>query len=196
MHACKGQSCHHVPGQFIIQYYSQFLPSREIVVLPLSFFLEATKALGALVKNLQLLADPSYFGACRLDTAQLEGVLALDKAAFSALHLLPKPGDGIKTPVSLLGYLNKCRTQMGMRLLAAWIAQPLTDTAAIARRHDLVEHFVQDEALRAGLQAKYLNKICDVDKLAGKFLRVLATGKAKNGIRTSDRDDIFKKYFC
>merc|ERR1719253_2575884 len=106
------------------------------------------KALGVLVKRKNLLHDPSHFHACRLRSTEPEQRMALDKAAFSALHLLPKPGEGLKAPTSLLGYLNKCRTVMGTRLLASWVSQPLRDCAEISARHDMVEYLMEQEAFR------------------------------------------------
>ncbi len=49
---------------------------------------------------------------------------------------------------SLLGIMDRTVTGAGARLLASWLAAPLTDAAKIAARLDAVEHFVRDEDLR------------------------------------------------
>jgi len=46
--------------------------------------------------------------------------MRLDKAAFTALHILPQNKDNNRTPTSLLGFLNKCRTPIGTRKLQSW----------------------------------------------------------------------------
>ncbi|MFD1702859.1 DNA mismatch repair protein MutS [Methylopila henanensis] len=58
---------------------------------------------------------------------------------------------------SLLSVIDACVTAGGSRLLASRLAGPLTDVAAIARRHDAVEAFVEApdrrRAVRAALRA-------------------------------------------
>jgi DNA mismatch repair protein MutS len=54
---------------------------------------------------------------------------------------------------SLLAAIDRSVTAAGSRLLAQRLSAPLTDPAAIARRHDAVEFFVVDAAARADMRA-------------------------------------------
>jgi len=62
---------------------------------------------------------------------------------------------------SLLATIDRTVTAAGSRLLAQRLAAPLTDPAAIARRHDAVAHFVADAATRADTRAR-LNAVPDL----------------------------------
>src|SRR5262249_61045784 len=52
---------------------------------------------------------------------------------------------------SLLAAIDRTVTAAGSRLLAQRLSAPLTDPAAIARRHDAVAALVTDPAVRADL---------------------------------------------
>lgn len=53
---------------------------------------------------------------------------------------------------SLLATIDRTRTGAGARLLAARLAQPLTDPAAIRERHDSVGFFVEEPAIATALR--------------------------------------------
>src|SRR5262249_44893779 len=55
---------------------------------------------------------------------------------------------------SLLAAIDRSVTAAGARLLAQRLAAPLTQPAAIARRHDAVEFFVTDAAPRAAMRER------------------------------------------
>src|SRR5437016_3997413 len=55
---------------------------------------------------------------------------------------------------SLLAAIDRSVTAAGSRLLAQRLAAPLTDPAAIERRHDAVEFFVTDAAARADMRQR------------------------------------------
>jgi DNA mismatch repair protein MutS len=55
---------------------------------------------------------------------------------------------------SLLDAIDRTVTAAGGRVLAQWIAAPLTDPAAIAARHDAVAFFAADASLRAELRRR------------------------------------------
>jgi DNA mismatch repair protein MutS len=54
---------------------------------------------------------------------------------------------------SLLATIDRTVTGAGARLLATRLAAPLTEPSAIARRHDLVAHFIDAEGLRPNLRS-------------------------------------------
>ncbi|KAF8819891.1 hypothetical protein IE077_000621 [Cardiosporidium cionae] len=154
----------------------------------------ALQSLACILAEWKLLSDSSLFHSCTLQLYPIENFLRLDKASFSALNLLPKEGDGSRAPTSLFGFLNRCRTSIGSRRLVGWITQPLVDIEAIRKRHDLVEAFLQDSELRQALQATYLKKVPDLDKLLSKFHRVnggLSVSKSHLTL-----DDIVKLFDC
>ena len=58
---------------------------------------------------------------------------------------------------SLLGVLGETLTPMGSRLLRRWINQPLLDVAAINRRLDAVQGFVDNTLLRLDVRGMLRN---------------------------------------
>lgn len=157
---------------------------------------EALRAVAALVVRETLLSDTSLFGQCHLLTHPISAFMRLDKASFSALNVLPKPGDGIRTPTSVYGFLNRCRTQVGQRLLRQWLTQPLANKAEISTRHELVQAFVEDENFQRRLQGTFLRHVPDLDKLTSRFHRVAAETKkgSKSGYATCE--DVVRLYEC
>jgi DNA mismatch repair protein MSH2 len=134
--------------------------------------LQSTLALGAvacLVHELQLgtAATEDHYS---LQQGHLSQFMRLDTAAIQALNVLPRRDDP-NTCCSLMGVLDHCRTPMGRRLLERWLRQPLTDTAAIARRHDLVEYLVDDGELRDDLLQEKLKGFGDMDAIVNKLKR-------------------------
>jgi DNA mismatch repair protein MutS len=73
--------------------------------------------------------------------------LAIDQATRSNLELVRTLAGERRG--SLLAAIDRTVTGAGSRLLAQRLAAPLTDPAAIGRRHDGVEFFVTDTAARA-----------------------------------------------
>ena len=69
---------------------------------------------------------------------------------------------------SLLAVIDRSVTGAGARLLAAWLAAPLTDPAAIAARHDAVEFFVADERLRETLRGR-LRRCPDIERALSRL---------------------------
>lgn len=84
--------------------------------------------------------------------------LEIDEATRRSLELTRTIRDG-KREGSLLAVLDRCVTPMGSRMLAEWLADPLTDPVAIDRRLDAVEYGVNQTqwstSLRQSLQGVY-----------------------------------------
>ncbi len=75
---------------------------------------------------------------------------------------------------SLLAILDGTATPMGSRTLRRWLLAPLTSCAAIARRLDAVETFVEQPTLCADVRAG-LAGMGDVERLVGRIGTVTAT---------------------
>jgi DNA mismatch repair protein MutS len=78
--------------------------------------------------------------------------LAIDQATRSNLELVRTLAGERRG--SLLDAIDRTVTGAGSRLLAQRLAAPLTDPAAIDRRHDAVEFFVTDVAARAEVRER------------------------------------------
>lgn len=141
--------------------------------LPLTDLKLAMSSAAALIKYLNVMADPSNFGQYQLYQHDLSQYMKLDAAALRALNLMPGPRDGAKT-MSLYGLLNHCKTPVGSRLLAQWLKQPLMNLEEIEKRQQLVEAFFTDTELRQTMQEEHLRSIPDLYRLAKRFQRKMA----------------------
>ena len=139
-------------------------------------------AAAALIKNLNLMSDPTNDGQYKLIPHDLEQYMKLDAAALRALNLMPGLRDGAKS-MSLYGLLNHCKTPLGGRLLSQWLKQPLMNLERIVQRQDLVAAFYDNTALRQTMQTDHLRSVPDIYRLAKKFQR----GKA-------NLEDVVKAY--
>ena len=74
---------------------------------------------------------------------------------------------------SLLATLDRCVTAMGSRMLADWVANPLTDEENIVARHDAVEELVGDSRLADELR-QLLGSVYDMERLVAR----VTTGRA------------------
>jgi DNA mismatch repair protein MSH2 len=130
----------------------------------------ALGAVASLIKYLGLLERESNVGAYSLSKYDLSQYMKLDASAVLALNLIPGPKDGNKN-MHLFGLLNRCKTAQGSRLLGQWIKQPLMNLDQIKKRHDFVELFVEDAAVRQGVHGVSLAAFPDLHRLAKKFQR-------------------------
>lgn len=142
-------------------------------ILPQTDLKLAMCSAAALIKYLGVLSDPSNFGQYQLYQHDLSQYMKLDASALKALNLMPGPRDGSKN-MSLYGLLNHCKTQVGSRLLAQWLKQPLMSLGDIEKRQQLVEAFAMDTELRQNIQ-EHFRSVPDLYRLAKRFQRKLAT---------------------
>jgi len=85
---------------------------------------------------------------------------------------------------TLVGVLDRTQTPMGARLLRQWLLGPLTDRAALERRHDAVALLVADERRRAALRDA-LDGVRDLERLGAKAAAKRATPRDLGGLRDS-----------
>ena len=69
---------------------------------------------------------------------------------------------------SLLAAIDRTRSAAGGRLLAAWLAAPLTDPAAIAARHDAVDRLRREDRLRPDLAGR-LARTPDIERALSRL---------------------------
>jgi DNA mismatch repair protein MutS len=127
------------------------------------FGLASTQAFGAL-SRLELVAAAacvSYVERTQLGrrpplsvpVREAQGAtLSIDQATRSNLELVRTLAGERRG--SLLAAVDRSVTAAGARLIAQRLAAPLTDPAAVARRHDAVEFFVADALARADMRER------------------------------------------
>ncbi|RHY16065.1 hypothetical protein DYB25_006589 [Aphanomyces astaci] len=129
----------------------------------------ALGALAAIVDTHSLLVDTDGFGTYSLSVGDVDSVMQLDRAALTALNLLPDPmltGTHQTQNASVLDLLNRGKTAMGRRMLERWIRMPLMDATLIAERQEVVATFVHESTLRMELLDECMKALPDLEKLA------------------------------
>jgi DNA mismatch repair protein MutS len=112
-----------------------------------------------------------------------DGILFLDAMTRRNLEIVdPLRPEGEQA--TLLGVLDRAVTPMGARLLRQWLLHPLTDLAAIRRRHEAVAQLTQDEAWRTALTAA-LDGVRDLERLGAKAAARRATPRDLGALRDS-----------
>lgn len=132
----------------------------------------AVRAAGAVLDYLAETQRGSLEHIDRLSPYRSGETLEIDEASRRSLEISRTIREG-RREGSLLAVLDHTVTPMGSRLLAEWIASPLTEIGAICARLDAVEELVADAALTEDLQ-KSLRQAYDVERL----LTRVTTGRA------------------
>jgi DNA mismatch repair protein MutS len=161
---------------------------------------QAIRAAGAVLDYLSETQKSSLEHIDRLLPYRSLGTLEIDESSRRSLEITRTIRDG-RREGSLLWVLDRTVTAMGSRMLADWVANPLTELPAIHARLDAVEELVGNQALCADLHES-LRRIYDVERLLarvatgrtnprdlsflGRTLRMLPTVKAKLTGRRSD----------
>ncbi len=116
-------------------------------------------------------------------------VCELDYTTINNLDLV-YPSKGNKSQMTLWGYLDKCKTAMGSRLLKQWIIEPLQNETDIMYRQEKVSELVKEFLLREDLR-KQLNEIYDLERITTKisFKRAMPTDllQLKKTLKASQR---------
>ncbi len=125
----------------------------------------AVMAAGSLLHYLDLTQHNNISHITRLQRIDESKAVRLDpftRRNLELIHPLSTDGD------SLLSVLDSCRTNMGSRMLEAWLTRPLIDVEAIRTRLDMVEHMHADAGLRDDVAA-CLTHIGDLQKLMSRI---------------------------
>lgn len=137
---------------------------------------QAIRAAGAVLDYLAETQKSSLDHIDRLLPYRTLGTLEIDESSRRSLEISRTIRDG-RRDGSLLWVLDQTVTAMGSRMLADWVANPLTDVTAIRQRLDAVEEFLADQTLCDDLEES-LRRVYDVERLLAR----VATG------RTNPRD--------
>jgi len=152
---------------------------------------QGMRALAALIAHGNLLSEPANFGSCTLSIYPLRSFMYMDKAAFSALNVLPRPEESLRSSTSLLGLLNRCRSNLGTRRLRQWLTQPLTSAVEIGKRHDVVEAFCSTEVLLRQVEG-FFRHVPDLERIAARLHRV----GTKSTAQKANLEDLVNLYQC
>ena len=132
----------------------------------------AIRAAGAVLDYLTETQKSSLEHIERLLPYRPGDALEIDEASRRSLEITRTIRDG-RREGSLLAVLDRCVTAMGSRMLADWLANPLTRVEAIVPRHEAVEELVAEPALSADLR-DVLRGVYDVERLLAR----VTTGRA------------------
>ncbi len=133
---------------------------------------QAIRAAGAILDYLAETQKTSLDHIDRLIPYRASGTLEIDQSSRRSLEITRTIRDG-RREGSLLAVLDRTATAMGSRMMADWVANPLTDAAAIRARHEAVGELVADAALAADL-CETLRRVYDVERLLAR----VTTGRA------------------
>ncbi|XP_070496738.1 DNA mismatch repair protein spellchecker 1 [Chironomus tepperi] len=135
----------------------------------------AMECLAAALKYLETVKDETNLGKYTIKSLNLNRFVHMDTAAFKALNLFPVPGSiycsATSKNQSVLGVLDRCKTNQGKKLLRQWIKQPLKNMEMIKERLDILECFVENQEARSVLHNDFLNTMPDVLMLTNKLSR-------------------------
>ncbi len=107
--------------------------------------------------------------------------LEIDEASQRSLEILRNNRDG-RREGSLLDAVDLCKTPMGSRLLASWLAYPLTDIARIAARQDGVEELARGAELREFLRRQF-RSVFDLPRIVTRLAQRRVTPRDLISIR-------------
>ena len=147
----------------------------------------AMGSVAAGLKYLEAIKDESNLGNFEVKSLNLKRFVHLDAAAVYALNLFPPADVNYRSSLykwqSVLGVLDRCKTNQGRRLLNQWLKQPLRNLDMIRERQDIVETFVENQEVRLSLHKEHLTSIPDVLMLNNKLSR-----------KRAGLQDVFKIY--
>ncbi len=132
----------------------------------------AVRAAGAILDYLSETQRASLDHIAQLVPYRAGDTLEIDEATRRSLELTRKIRDG-RRDGSLLAAIDRTVTPMGSRLLADWLANPLTNLAAINARLDAVAELASGESLRKEVR-EHLRSVYDIERLLAR----VTTGRA------------------
>lgn len=125
---------------------------------------EGVIAAGAILHYLRETQHHRLHHIINIRRIERDAYVWMDRFTIRNLELYQSPHLQATT---LLDVIDHTKTSMGSRLLKRWLALPLKDEEEIVKRHDVVDSFINNQALYEliGLQ---LQKIGDIERLISK----------------------------
>lgn len=140
----------------------------------------ALRAAGAILDYLQETQKTSLDHIERLIRYQTGQFLEIDESTRRSLEITRTLRDG-RREGSLFWVLDRTVTGMGSRLLAEWLAAPLTDREAIIRRQAAVAEFLNRS--HAAIQIREgLSQMFDLERLLGRITTGRCTPRDLAGV--------------
>jgi DNA mismatch repair protein MSH6 len=103
--------------------------------------------------------------------------LSLDSVTLKNLEVFQNNADG-SDKGSLWGFLNRCSTQFGARLLKEWLKRPLMDVTEIRQRREAIEELINDLSPEVDASKKIMKSMPDMERL---LLRIYTNSLKKKG---------------
>ncbi len=126
----------------------------------------AVRAAGGVVAYLSETQKCELAHVDRLIRYRTADSVQIDEATRRSLEIAQTLRHGLREG-SLLATIDRTVAAMGSRLLAEWIANPLTDLSEITARHDAVEELVGDAKLTDELR-DLLRGVYDMERLVAR----------------------------
>ncbi|MBP85232.1 MAG: DNA mismatch repair protein MutS [Planctomycetaceae bacterium] len=126
----------------------------------------AIRAAGAVLEYLCETQRASLDHIDRLIPYRVGRLLEIDEATRRSLEITRTMREG-RREGSLLAILDRTVTAMGSRMLAEWVASPLTDCKAIEERLDATEELFGDSTPRKDLRDQ-LRDVYDIERLLAR----------------------------
>jgi DNA mismatch repair protein MSH2 len=124
----------------------------------------------------KIVEDETNHRVFHIQTMDIHTAMKLDMNALMALNIAPRKELVTKADkekdLSLYGLLDTCKTRMGRKSLRRWLLQPLIDRQRIDQRLDLVEYLLMNEVFYNFISQAFLQKVCDLEKIAAQFFKV------------------------
>jgi DNA mismatch repair protein MutS len=133
----------------------------------------AVTAAGALLEYVQETQRSALGHITRLEPYRRGSAMLIDEATRRSLELTRTQRDADRKG-SLLDVIDETVTPMGARLLAEWLATPLTDVPAINQRLDAVDELAGDAKLTRDVRQQ-LDEAYDLQRLAGRVATLRAS---------------------
>ncbi len=99
--------------------------------------------------------------------------LEIDEASRRSLEITQACRDG-RRDGSLLATIDRCASSMGSRLLAEWIAFPLSDVDLISSRQDAVQELFERASETASIRETFRN-VFDLERIISRVVQERAT---------------------
>jgi len=132
----------------------------------------AIRAAGAVLDYLSETQKTSLDHFDRLIPYRPGKTLEIDQATRRSLEITRTMRDGGREG-SLLAVMDRTTTAMGSRMLADWLANPLTEIKTIDARLDAVQELIENDKLREELRG-LLRDVYDIERLLAR----VTTGRA------------------